>query len=251
MPRSRSCRSARGVVAQTKAPRFLASDAAVRPTDVVPPRIKRRSPGSRRRDLNSEPQAMVSMCGRAPIVPRKVPFVGPESELPARRCIRRSCRRNRNPFRPRPSRRSRPARLRSQARLRPPRRPRFPRFRGSDTFGRCLCRASSSARLRPNAFTRMSTSPCRGVGTGRRSILKTSGPPASYITAVFVIFTTLIPSADALLSVTADQVLHAIRSVRAVRRVTGRMETRAEMRITHRDGRRPERGFSHVVFSVF
>jgi hypothetical protein len=46
---------------------------------------------------------------------------------------------------------------------------------------------NSSERLRPNAFTRINTSSIFGVGTGMLSIFKTSGPPASWITAAFIV----------------------------------------------------------------
>ena len=46
---------------------------------------------------------------------------------------------------------------------------------------------NSSERLSPNALTRIKTSPLFGVGIGRLSILRTSGPPASWITAAFIV----------------------------------------------------------------
>ena len=47
-------------------------------------------------------------------------------------------------------------------------------------------RVNISERFSPNAFTRMSTHPASGFGTGRCSILSTSGPPGSWITAAFI-----------------------------------------------------------------
>jgi hypothetical protein len=45
----------------------------------------------------------------------------------------------------------------------------------------------SSERLRPNAFTRMRTSPFWGVGIGSVSSLRTSGPPGEWMTTAFMV----------------------------------------------------------------
>src|ERR1700687_1057606 len=63
----------------------------------------------------------------------------------------------------------------------------MPRTRGNLTLGEWPCRVNSSERFSPNALTRISTSPLCGAGIGRLSILRSSGPPASWITAAFMV----------------------------------------------------------------
>ena len=45
----------------------------------------------------------------------------------------------------------------------------------------------SSERLSPNALMRMRTSPDLGVGMGHCSSLRTSGPPAEWMTTAFIV----------------------------------------------------------------
>src|SRR6516165_6163607 len=75
-PERSSCsRSGLRVVDATTAPWFLAIDAAASPTDVVPPRISKRSPLPRRSDLNTEPHAVCSISGIAPKVSQGRPVL--------------------------------------------------------------------------------------------------------------------------------------------------------------------------------
>jgi len=69
-PPSRSSLSRSGlrVVAATEAPWLFAIAAAASPTDVVPPRMSRRSPFCKRSDLNSELHAVCNISGIAPSV---------------------------------------------------------------------------------------------------------------------------------------------------------------------------------------
>ena len=59
----------------------------------------------------------------------------------------------------------------------------------ADRGGDYLHRAEIVERPFVPEFTRTRTSPLLGLGTGRCSILRTSGPPASQITAAFIVST--------------------------------------------------------------
>jgi hypothetical protein len=59
-------------------------------------------------------------------------------------------------------------------------------MRGNVTLGDWPKRVKSSERFNPNAFTRINTSPVRGVGIGTVSMRRTSGPPACLITTAFM-----------------------------------------------------------------
>ena len=64
----------------------------------------------------------------------------------------------------------------------------MPRTRGKRTAApESPLRVKSSERLRPKAFTRMRTWPGEGVGIGRVSSLRTSGPPGAWITTAFIV----------------------------------------------------------------
>src|SRR5580704_14755048 len=63
----------------------------------------------------------------------------------------------------------------------------MPMMRGNLTPRENPCRVNNSDRFSPNARTRMSTWSGCGVGIGRSSILRTSGPPGVYITAAFIV----------------------------------------------------------------
>ena len=64
----------------------------------------------------------------------------------------------------------------------------MPRTRGKGTEApERPWRVKSSERFRPQAFTRIRTWPGEGVGMGRVSSLRTSGPPGPWITAAFMV----------------------------------------------------------------
>ena len=63
----------------------------------------------------------------------------------------------------------------------------MPRMRGKGTLGDKPWRVKSSDRLSPKALMLMRTWPALGVGIGRCSSLRTSGPPGVWMTAAFIV----------------------------------------------------------------